>query len=154
SEAGGGIMRIAILAAVALCGSAGAWAASPVADLIERGRRDAAIELIEQGADVNATQPDGTTPLHWAAYKLDLELVRMLLERGAEPHVTNRFGASPLDEAVKAANLPLAKMLLEAGADPDSPNFDGETALMLAARAGDVELAALLLEHGADVNAR
>jgi len=147
-------MRIAILAAVALCGSAGAWAASPVADLIERGRRDAAIELIEQGADVNATQPDGTTPLHWAAYKLDLELVRMLLERGAEPHVTNRFGASPLDEAVKAANLPLAKMLLEAGADPDSPNFDGETALMLAARAGDVELAALLLEHGADVNAR
>jgi len=147
-------MRSGILAAVAFLASAAALAESPLADLIERGRRDAAIALLEQGADVNAAQPDGTTPLHWAAYKLDLELVEMLLARGAQPDTTNLFGASPLAEAVKAANVPLAKRLLEAGADADSPNLDGETALMLATRTGNVELATLLIEHGADVNAR
>jgi len=147
-------MRRGILAAFALCASGAVLADSPLADLIERGRRDAAIELLESGADVDATQDDGTTPLHWAAYKLDADLVRMLLEHGAKPNVENLFGTTPFAEAVKAANVPIVKLLLDAGADVDSPNFDGETALMLAARTGDVELATLLLEHGADVNAR
>jgi len=147
-------MRSAILAAIALFATGNALAESPLADLIERGRRDAAIELIENGADVNAAQNDGTTPLHWAAHRLDLDLVRMLLERGAKPDAMNLLGASPLGEAVAAANVPLAKLLLEAGADADSANYDGETALMLAARTGNVELAKLLIEHGADVNAR
>src|SRR5690606_27025011 len=147
-------MRRGILAAFALCASGAVLADSPLADLIERGRRDVAIELLESGADVGATQDDGTTPLHWAAYKLDADLVRMLLEHGAKPNVENLFGTTPFAEAVKATNVPIVKLLLDAGADVDSPNFDGETALMLAARTGDVELATLLLEHGADVNAR
>src|SRR5690606_37629328 len=151
-------MRRSMLAAAAaclsLCLAVPAGAESPLADLIQAGRRDAAIDLLEQGADVNAAQGDGTTPLHWAAYRLDLELTRVLLERGAEPNAKNLFGAAPLAEAVRAANVPLARLLLEAGADPSSPNDDGETALMLAATTGSLELAKLLLEHGADVNAR
>ncbi len=134
--------------------SGAAFANSPLADLIERGRRDAALELMHSGADVNAAQNDGTTPLHWAAYKLDADLASVLIERGADPNSANRFGSSPLAEAVKAANVPLARMLLEAGADVDAPNLDGETALMLVSRTGSFELAQLLLEHGADVNAR
>ena len=44
-----------------------AFAQSPLADAIENGRREAALELIAEGADVNMAQGDGTTPLHWAA---------------------------------------------------------------------------------------
>jgi ankyrin repeat protein len=55
------------LALALSCGSA--LADSPLADAIENGRRDAALELIQKGADVNAAQADGATPLHWAAYK-------------------------------------------------------------------------------------
>jgi len=131
-----------------------AWSASDLADLIQNGRQVAALELIDEGYDVNATQPDGTTPLHWAAYRLDLPLVERLIAAGARVDVSNDYGATPLTEAVKAIDEPLVRVLLEAGADPDSPNLDGQTALMLAAQDGAMELARLLVEHGADVNAQ
>lgn len=139
---------LATLAATAVC------AQSPLADAIEGGRRVTALELIDEGADVNAAQGDGTTPLHWAAYKLDMELVRALLAKGANASAANSFGASPLAEAVKAGNAALVALLLKGGAEPNAANADGETALMLAARAGSLDVAKLLLEHGADVNAR
>src|SRR5215471_14659192 len=85
---------------------------SRLADLIENGRRASALELIDEGADVNGRQGDGTTPLHWATYKLDAELVRALLAHGAKADVKNDYGASPLGEAVKAGNAPLVEALL------------------------------------------
>ncbi len=45
---------------------------------------------------MNAAQGDGATPLHWAAYKIDLELVQLLLDRGAKPDAANRYGSTPL----------------------------------------------------------
>ncbi len=125
-----------------------------LAELIRSGDRDTAIAAIRDGAEVNAAQGDGTTPLHWAVYRLDPELVQALLANGARPDVTNRYGSSPLGEAVKTANIELVEMLLDAGADVDAPNEDGQTALMLSARAGSLEVAELLVRHGADVNAR
>jgi ankyrin repeat protein len=125
-----------------------------LADVIQAGNRDAALEMIRDGADVNAAQGDGTTPLHWAVYKIDAELVTELLKRGAEPNVINNYGSSPLAEAVKVADLELVTILLDAGADLEAPNQDGQTALMLAARAGAFDAAKLLIERGADVNTR
>ena len=43
-----------------------------LAGLIQAGNRDAALKRIAAGADVNAAQGDGTTPLHWAVYKICL----------------------------------------------------------------------------------
>src|SRR5215470_15018825 len=71
-----------------------------LAGLIQAGNRDSALKRIAAGADVNATQGDGTTPLHWAVYKIDADLVRALLERGAKPDVINNYGSTPLAEAV------------------------------------------------------
>jgi len=125
-----------------------------LATLIQNGARDAALELIDSGANVNETQGDGTAPLHWAVYRIDPDLVRTLLDHGAATDVVNNFGSSPLAEAVKVAHAGLVAMLLEAGADVEAPNLDGQTALMLAARSGSMEVARLLVEHGADVNAK
>jgi ankyrin repeat protein len=128
--------------------------ASELADLIEDGARREALALIANGADVNEAQGDGTTPLHWAVYRLDTELVASLLESGADPDVINIYGSSPLAEAAKVAEVGLVETLLEAGADPDAANPDGQTVLMLATRSGSTEIVRLLLEHGADANAR
>ncbi len=147
-------MRRSIVATMALLATGAALADSPLADVIEENRREAALELIAEGADVNAAQGDGTTPLHWATYKLDLELVQLLLDRGAKADTQNRYGATPLGEAVKSAHVPLTEALLDAGANANAANGDGETVLMLAARTGSVATTKLLLEHGADVNAR
>jgi len=136
-----------------LAATAPALAESPLADAIAEGRRDAALALLAQGADVNAAQGDGTTPLHWAAYQLDTDLVERLVDEGASANTANRFGASPLGEAAKAANAEIVALLLEAGANVEAANGDGETALMLASRTGSVEVLKLLLDAGANVNA-
>ena len=103
---------------------------------------------------MNQTQPDGSTPLHWAVYRVDRELVAALLRRGAKADVVNKYGASPLAEATRVANVEIAGMLLEAGANANVTNEDGQTPLMLAARTGVVPMARLLIQHGADVNRR
>jgi ankyrin repeat protein len=100
---------VAVVVAALLPGWA-VLADSPLADAIESGRRAAVLELLEQGADVNAAQGDGTTPLHWAAYQLDTELVERLIDRGARASTANRFGASPLGEAAKAANAEIVAL--------------------------------------------
>jgi len=128
--------------------------ASELASLIETGQRRQAVELIEAGADVNEAQADGSTPLLWAAYRVDTELASLLLQRGADPDQGNIYGASPLGEAVKVAAEELVDMLLDAGADANAFNADGQTALMLATRSGSTAIVERLLEQGADVNAR
>src|SRR5215831_5860337 len=85
-------VALSTLAALVALAPLAARADSKLADAIEGGRRAAALELINEGADVNASQGDGTTPLHWAVYKLDADLVRALLAHGAKPNVKNDFG--------------------------------------------------------------
>jgi ankyrin repeat protein len=131
-----------------------AYAESTLADLIQSGDRRTALAMIASGADVNQVQADGTTPLHWAVYRVDREIVQALLKRGAKPNALNRYGSSALAEAVRVANAELTAMLLEVGADANVANEDGQTPLMLAARTGEVAVAKLLVQHGADVNRR
>src|SRR5713101_6966448 len=150
------VMKRAIFAVI-FCLAAASTAAAvddTLAGLIQAGNRDAALKKIAAGADVNAAQGDGTTPLHWAVYKIDADLARALLERKAKPDVINNYGSSPLAEAVKVANARLVEMLLDAGSNVEVPNQEGQTALMLAARAGSLDVAELLVRHGANVNAR
>jgi ankyrin repeat protein len=143
-----------LLVALSLALAGTARAQSTLADRIQAGDRKAALEMIAAGANVNQTQPDGTTPLQWAVYRVDRELVDRLLKRGARANVVNRYGASPLHEAVRIASPELTGMLIEAGADANAANEDGMTALMLAARTGNVAVAELLVKAGADVNRR
>ncbi len=152
----------AVLTAMALCALAPtAVTAQPVAvtvlagSLIEaarQGDREAALGALRDGADVNTTSVDGTTALHWAAYREDLDLVRQLLAAGADPNIANDYGSLPLAEAAMSGNTALLELLLAAGAEVDAANEDGQTALMVVARTHRTDAARLLIEHGADVN--
>src|SRR5215470_546077 len=72
------VMKRAISAVLFCLAAAGTAAAADdtLAGLIQAGNRDAALKSIAAGADVNAAQGDGTTPLHWAVYKVDVDLAR------------------------------------------------------------------------------
>jgi ankyrin repeat protein len=144
---------VATLIVVSTLGTS-AEAQSTLADRIQSGDRQAALEMIARGASVNQAQPDGTTPLHWAVYRVDRELVVALLKKGARANAVNRYGASPLAEAVRVADVELVGRLLEAGADANVANEDGQSPLMLAARTGKVAVGELLVQQGADVNRR
>ena len=123
-----------------------------LADLIQAGNRKAALDKIRAGADVNAAQPDGTRPIHWAVYRVDYELLDALIAKKAKVDVVNEFGSTPLAEAVKLADARMVKTLLDAGAGPEGANLDGETALMVAIKTGELPIVEMLIKAGANVN--
>ena len=107
---------------------------------------------IQQKINVNAADPDGTTPLHWAVQKDDADLVDRLIKAGANVRAKNDYGSTPMTEAAINGNVAILEKLLKAGADVESPNADGQTALMVVARTSNVDAAKLLLSRGANVN--
>jgi ankyrin repeat protein len=149
-------MKTLMLAATVLALWVGAASAAPTALVTAAEQQDSAQAraLIAQGADVNATSLDGTTPLMWAAHGGDQALVAALLKAHAKVDVSNAFGANAMLQAAQFGDPRIIEALLAAGANAESPNPDGETALMLVARNGNVEAARVLLKHGAQVNAK
>jgi len=119
------------------------------------GDKVAVQALLKEKADVNAPQGDGTTALHWAAYKDDLELAKVLIAAGATPRVKTRLNdITPLHMAAKNGNSAMIDLLLKAGADVQAATTTGTTPLMNAAASGHSEAVRLLLDHGADPNAK
>src|SRR5689334_13339117 len=93
-----------------------------------------------------ATDPDGTTPLHWAVYNGDATQVDALLKSHADVNARNRFGSTPLYEAALAGNTAIIRKLLKAGANPNVANEGGMTALMIVARTPNAEAAEALVK--------
>ncbi len=102
---------------------------------------------------MNAAEADGTTPLHWAVYQNDADLVDRLIKAGANVNAMNEYGSAPLAEAAATGNATIIEKLLKAGADPESPNADGQTALMIISRTSNLPAANALLKKKANVNA-
>jgi uncharacterized protein len=117
------------------------------------GDHAAALALIAAHADVNTPEVDGTTPLHWAVHRDDVDLVQRLIKAGARAEVKNNYGVTPLAEAAVVGDPKVLRLLVDAGANVNSANADGQTALMVIARTSNVEAAEILLSHGAQVNA-
>ena len=72
------------------------------------GRVDIAKYLIEQGADVNATNNDGNSPLHVAAFLCRKDIVELLLEHGASVGQRNNRRESSIDVVSGKWSEPLA----------------------------------------------
>jgi ankyrin repeat protein len=125
-----------------------------VADAAMKNDPEAVRALIKQAVDVNMSQGDGMTALHWAALNANAEIAQMLVQAGANVKAATRLGAyTPLFMAAKSGATPVIDILLKAGANANSPAVDGITPLMMAASADNPEAVRRLIEAGADVNA-
>jgi ankyrin repeat protein len=109
--------------------------------------------LIEQRADIQQAEPDGTTALHWAVRHDAADAVDLLLRAGARVDAANRYGVTPLSLACTNGSVAVIERLLNAGANPNLALPAGETPLMTAARTGVVGAVRTLLAHGAAVDA-
>jgi ankyrin repeat protein len=125
-----------------------------IADAAKDGHRDQVLELVKQNADVNVSQPDGMTALHWAARNDDIEMARLLIGAGANVKSADRYGITPVTLAATRGSARMLEILIQAGADPNSALPEGETALMTASRTGDPAAIKVLLSHGAKVAAK
>ncbi len=65
------------------------------------GRCEIIEYLLDEGADVNAGRPGGSTPLHTAAWWGRPEVVELLLRRGAEVNAVDFCGETPLHKATQ-----------------------------------------------------
>ncbi len=138
-----------------LTGARANAAVTDVADAAMRGDRDAVRAALVRKADVNATQIDGSTALHWAVERDDLAMAEQLIRAGARVTARTREGVTPLQLAATNGSAAMIDRLLKAGADPNTALTPaGDTALMMAARTGTTDAIRVLLEANANVNAQ
>ena len=120
-------------------------------------RNDATVALaaIEDGVDVNAKSPDGTTALHWAVYNDNVALVERLHRRGRGRRAPRTSSARRRWPKRRRSATPRSSKRCSTPAPTSTrPGADGQTALMVVARSGNTAAAAALIARGADVNAR
>ena len=115
----------------------GGW--TPLMYAARQNGAEAARALADAGADLNATDPDGTTALVFAILNAHFDLAAMLLDKGADPNVADETGMAALYAAVDMHTL---------GAMLSRPSPKLEDALTSA------DLVKRLLDHGANPNAR
>lgn len=111
--------------------------------------------LLDMGADVNAANDRGWTPLHAAAAAGRPDVVSLLLSRGADVGAVRVPGWMPLHYAARNGHLEAVRRLVAAGADPEAAAALGdETWLpwMLAARNGHAEIVTVLRDGGSEYN--
>jgi cytohesin len=144
-----------------------------------KGEVDVATILLAAGADLNARDRDGATPidkavradhskmvsallvrgaqrpaLHEAILHGQTDLVRVLLEGGADPNRQSPEGSTPLDDACLKGEKEIVSLLIAHGAKVGVRNKSGATPLHDAALGGNRDVIQLLLEHGAEIDAR
>ncbi len=126
---------------------------APLIEAVKKADSRAFRALMQSRVDVNSREVDGTTALHWAAYRGDAAMAQTLLTAGANANATNRYGVTPLSLAAATGNPTLVRHLVQGGAKVNDRPAGGATPLMVAARNGHTEVLKYLIAHGADVNA-
>lgn len=115
----------------------GGW--TPLMYAARQGASKAARALVETGADLNLTDPDGTSALVLAIINAHYDLAAMLIEKGANPNVSDSSGMAALYAAVDMNTLD------ETPGRPAPRSTDNVTAVGLVTR---------LLDRGANPNAQ
>jgi ankyrin repeat protein len=110
-------------------------------------------QAITNGADVNAKNNYGETPLHKAASLDSSETVELLIQKGAEVDAKDDGGATPLHRAVLWESPEVVKLLIRKGADVNAKDKHGETPLdktvLSVSESHEHEVAKFLIQKGA-----
>jgi ankyrin repeat protein len=109
--------------------------------------------LIGIKENVDATDKEKRTPLHWASGKSLLQFVEMLLDAGAKVNAADWAEQTPLHWACAVNATESARALIKAGADPEKADRDSRSPLLCAAdRASEGCLRLLLGQPNAKVD--
>ncbi|MBO9482524.1 ankyrin repeat domain-containing protein [Salinisphaera sp. G21_0] len=114
--------------------------------------------LLNHGADINARNHFGHTPLCIAIFNNELLAVNILLAEGADPNIPDKDGSTALDFAVLRWSASMVDDLLAHDANPDKPGdihsgrFSNPLCEALSKQYTDDDIVSMLLAYGADPN--
>ena len=113
------------------------------------GHHDICRLLIDKGAQLEAKNTKGLTPLHIAVTQGHIEIVRLLCDRGADIEAQEFLGRRTLHNAVFYGHISVVKELIEVRhAEINARDNDGRTALWWARQKRVVEIASCLVSRG------
>ena len=146
-------LAIALLAGALALGACSEKPATP-ADLIGAASANdtAAVKrMLARGADPNAADVHGQTPLFFAVYNKNLEAAEVLVKARANPNARTKAGEFALLRAVLWGQAPMVELLIKAGADVNMKPTDPRVAppLALARQAQMSDIVELLTRAGA-----
>ncbi|UYV81943.1 TRPA1 [Cordylochernes scorpioides] len=95
--------------------------------------------------------PHGQTPLHRAASRDHVDIIRFILDRGADPNLTDDEGNTALHVAVENGALAALHCLLERGADGNALNNDMMGPIHLATQLNQVHVLEEMVKHKSEV---
>ncbi|XP_047495309.1 adhesion G protein-coupled receptor L2-like isoform X1 [Penaeus chinensis] len=135
--------------------SASSFKGLDLSDAVKVGSLERVTSLLEEGAEVDARDKQGWTPLHNAAYSGNEEMVRILIKHGADINAKDyQYERTPLHIAAYNGQLAILTTLLKAKATLDNTDINERTPLHLAAWGGQKREAQSLLIAGADIDAK
>lgn len=106
--------------------------------------------LLENGAEVNALNKFGYSPLHHAAGNRKVEMVTVLLDNGADPELRTPLGSTPLMWATSYNDVEVVQALLDRGAGLETSS-ETDWPLLSAVQNDNMAVAKLLLHLGASL---
>jgi ankyrin repeat protein len=121
-------------------------------DACQNSDEAAVKQLLKDGVDVNSTDKDGYTALHYAASGGSVGCCRLLLTQGADINVRSVNGCTPLYMAAQSGYTKTVNELIAKSAQVDTPTKStGHTPLLVACEFGYPYIVQALLAAGADV---
>jgi len=120
----------------------------PLILAVEFGKENLVRALLDEGADIETKDSQGTTPLIKAAEASRKEETKILLWKKANINATNNKGETPLIAAIKSGSEEIASLLLASGVDMECKDHDGETPLMIAAKMGLLDVVKEMVQRG------
>ena len=127
---------------------------APLHLAVLRGQIDVVQLLLEEKAEIEATDSDGYAPLHLAVLRGQIDVVQLLLEEKAEIETTDEIGRTALFLAAGHYQIEVAQLLLEKNAQIEASDYYERTPLHLAVEVGGRDIVQLLLKKNAEIEAQ
>lgn len=110
---------------------------------------------VARGADIEAKDERGYTPLHAAVRRSGgkMKIIKFLLEAGVNPNARDPEGQIPLHRSARDWQTAEVRILLSGGSDVNVTDKQGRTPAMISFGNGRTEMFDLMVAHGANVPA-
>lgn len=108
--------------------------------------------LLDSGANVNAKDHNGWTPLFFSGKRPNKDLVELLIQHGAQVNISSNSGWTPVHALAVSDNSELIRLLAKNGGKVNVGDNDGNTPIYEAIELGNLKTVKELIHLGARVN--